>query len=149
MDLSFGTNVHEYGFIIGRLAGVEIDRRTRTVRSILVREDGTVGVKIERRPLLAVSADRFDGGLEVRAFASTKPPAVPTGSLTLSDKTRVTQGGRLIGRLCGLELEGENGEIVTIMGRQHWWTRPFHVQAHAVDFARPDEILVSPVAHAA
>ena len=43
MDLSFGMNVREHGYCIGRLAGIEADRRIRAVRNIIISTDGTVG----------------------------------------------------------------------------------------------------------
>ena len=59
MDVAFGTNVREHD-TIGRLAGIDVDRRTRVVRNILVSGDGTVGPQVERRPLVAVPPDHFD-----------------------------------------------------------------------------------------
>lgn len=142
MDLSFGTNVREHGYGIGRLAGVEADGRTRAVRNIIVSADGTVGSHAERRPLVDVPADHFDGDIVLRGFPTTGETLAPEDMLVLTGATRVMRGGHQIGRLSGLELSPETGEIVAIVGRQHWWTRRFRLQTPALDFSVPGEIRV-------
>lgn len=142
MDLAFGTNVREHGYGIGRLAGIEADRRTHTVRNIIVSADGTIGSHTERRPLVAVPADHFDGDIVLRAFPVAEKPFAPHEMLMLTDATRVMRGGRQIGRVTGVELSPETGEIVAIVGRQHWWTPRFHLQAPGLDFSVPGEIRV-------
>ena len=142
MDLAFGTNVREHGYTIGRLAGIEADRKTHVVRHIVIGAEGAAGSDLERRPLVAVPTDHFDGDIVLRAFPATEETFAPYEVLVLTDATRVVRGGRQIGRLSGVELSPETGEIVAIIGRQHWWTRRFHLQAAELDFSVPGEIRV-------
>lgn len=142
MDLSFGTNVREHGYGIGRLAGIEADHKTRVVRNIIISADGTIGPHAERRPLVAVPADHFDGDIVLRGFPAAEETFAPYEVLMLTDATRVMREGRQIGRLSGVELSPETGEIVAIVGRQHWWTRRFHLQVPELDFSVPGEIWV-------
>jgi sporulation protein YlmC with PRC-barrel domain len=142
MDLSFGTNVREHGYSIGRLVGIEADRRTRAVRNIIISATGTVDSAAERRPLIAVPADHFDGDIVLRAVPAAEETFAPSEGLMLTSETRLVRGGRQIGRLSGVELSPETGEIVAIVGRQHWWTRHLHLQAPGLDFSVPGEIRV-------
>lgn len=139
MDLAFGTNVREHFYSIGRLAGLEADRTTQAVRSILVSPSGAVDGQAERRPLAAVPTDHFDGDIELRAS-----PEVPDGprdaAVTLTDHTRLVRGGHAIGHLVGVELDPGTGAIVSLVGRQHWWTPRVHVKATNVDLSVPGEI---------
>jgi hypothetical protein len=114
MDLAFGTNVREHGYSIGRLAGIEADRKTHVVRNIVISAD--VGSDIERRPLVAVPADHFEGDIVLRTLPAAEEPVAPYEVLMLTDATRVMRGGRQIGRLSGVELSPETGEIVAIIG---------------------------------
>src|SRR5581483_8882625 len=102
MDLAFGTNVREHGYRIGRLAGLDLDRGTRAIRHIVISEDGTHGPHVEKRPLAAVPMDHFDGDI-VLNFLDTEPPAAAGDLVTLTGETRVTRGGRELGRLSGVE----------------------------------------------
>jgi hypothetical protein len=143
VNLSFGTNVREHGHSIGKLAGVEADRRTRTVRNIVISPDGIIGSNVERRPLGVVPADHFDGDILLHASTTTPEPLVPAERLLLTESTRLMRGGHRIGRLSGLELSPETGEIAAISGRQHWWTRRFHLKIAGLDFSVPGEIRVA------
>lgn len=140
MELTFGTNVREHGYSIGRLAGIEVDRRTRVVRNLVISDDGTMGPTVERRPLIAVPADHFHGDIVLHGFPAAEAPVAPNDVLVLTDTTRVMRGGRQVGRLSGAELAPETGEVVAITGRQHWWTRRFRLQAPSLDFSAPGEI---------
>jgi hypothetical protein len=139
MDLAFGTNVREHGYRIGRLAGLEMDRRTRAVRNIIITNDGTKVESAEKRPLAAVPMDHFDGDIVLNLEAE-EPPVTAPDVLTLTVATRVMRGGREIGRLMGLELSPDTGELVSIVGRQHWWTRRFQIAAAGLDFSKAGEI---------
>jgi len=139
MDLAFGTNVREHGYRIGRLAGLEVDRRTRTVRNIIISDDGAMGANAEKRALAAVPMDHFDGDI-VLNFEAAEQPATISDACILTAQTRVTRGSREIGRLAGVELSPETGELAAITGRQHWWTRRFHLPAAALDLSAPGEL---------
>ncbi|MCC7416740.1 MAG: hypothetical protein IT176_06310 [Acidobacteria bacterium] len=146
MDLSFGTNVREHGYRIGRCAGIEADRRTHAVRNIVVSADGSIGSNAERRPLAAVPADHFGGDIVLHGFSAPAEAPAPAHMLMLTDSTRVMRRGRQIGRLSGIELSPETGAIVAIVGRQHWWNRRFHLPAAGLDFSVAGEIRVGAAA---
>src|SRR5262249_2251412 len=133
MDLAFGTNVREHGYRIGRLTGLELGRGTRVIRHIVISEDGAQSAQAEQRPLAAVPMDHFDGDM-VLNFLEAEPQLVAGETVRLTGETRVTRGGRDIGRLSSVELSPETGEIVSITGRQHWWTRRFEIPAAGLDF---------------
>ena len=75
-------------------------------------------------------------------FPVAEQTRAPAEMLMLTDAPRVMRGGRQIGRLSGVELSPETGEIVAIVGRQHWWSRRFHLQTPGLDFSVPGEIRV-------
>jgi hypothetical protein len=143
MDLSFGTNVREHGYSIGRLAGIEVDKRTRAVRNIVISPSGTGDAKAERRVLADVPADHFDGDIVLRGFPGAEDTVTPPEMLLLNDSTKVVRGERQIGWLSGVELSPESGEIVSITGQPHWWSRRFHLKANELDFSVPGEVRVS------
>jgi hypothetical protein len=143
MDLSFGTTVREHGYSVGRLAGLEADRQGRSVHHIIISARGTtIDARAERRPLVTVPADHFGGDILLRAFPVPDEVVAPDEKLVLNGQTRVMREGRQIGRLSGLEVAPETGEIVAIVGRQHWWSRRFHLQASELDYSVPGEIRV-------
>jgi hypothetical protein len=147
MDLAFGTNVREHYYSIGRLAGLEADARTHAVRAIVVSENGAADIGAQKRPLAAVPADHFDGDIELRAFSSGAPPGGHDGMMMLTDATRLMREGREIGHLASVEIDPATGEIVSVMGRHHWWTRRLHLKAAGLDFTVPGEIRVRQEMH--
>ena len=142
MDLAFGTNVREHFYNIGWLAGLEADKLTHTVRSILVSPDGPAA-RPEKRPLAAVPADHFDGDIELRTCPEGTAPTPQDRMLMLTDATRLMREGREIGHLAGVEINADTGEIVSIVGRHHWWTPRLHLKASGLDFTVPGEIRVA------
>lgn len=142
MDLSFGTTVREHGYSVGRLVGLEADRQGHSVRHIIISASGTIDAHAERRPLVTVPADHFGGDILLRPFPVPDERFTPDEKLVLSGATRVVREGRQIGRLSGLEVAPETGEIVAIVGRQRWWSRRFHLQASELDYSVPGEIRV-------
>jgi hypothetical protein len=142
MDLAFGTNVREHFYTIGRLAGLEADRMTHAVRNILVKPDSDSGTTEERRPLAAVPADHFDGDIDLRSFPEGKTTPAADGVM-LTDATRLMCDGKEIGHLAGVEIDPETGQIVSVIGRHHWWTPRLHLEGSTLDFTVPGEIRVS------
>jgi len=143
MDLAFGTNVREHYYRIGRLAGLEADGRTHAVSSIVVSADGAASGGAEKRPLAAVPADHFDGDIELRSFPErAATTTAPGGLMMLTHSTRLMREGHEIGHLAGVEIDPTTGEIVSIVGRHHWWTPRLHLKAAGLDFSVPGEIRV-------
>jgi hypothetical protein len=142
MDLAFGAHVREHYYTIGRLAGLETDLNTHAVQSIVVRPDGATDLSAEKRPLAAVPADHFDGDIELRAFASSAAAPSRDRMMMLTGATRLVEKGKQIGLLCGVELDAASGEIVSVVGRHHWWTRQLHLKATELDFSVPGEIRI-------
>lgn len=141
MDLAFGTTVKEHFYSIGRLAGLEADRQTRAVRSILISGNGAADAA-EKRPLSAVPADHFSGDIELRAFPEQFTALSHDGTVTLTAATRLVRQGHEIGHLEGVELDPSTGAITAVTGRHHWWTPKVHLQAANLDFSVPGEIRV-------
>ena len=142
MDLAFGTRVREHGYVIGRLAGLEADSRTHVVRHLLITVDGTLRGDLLRRPLDAVPADHFDGEILLLVRPDDEAGS-PSDVFALTPTTPLVRKGRQIGWLSGVELSPLMGGIISVVGRQHWWTRRFHVQALDLDFSIPGEIRVN------
>lgn len=146
MDLAFGTNVREHGYSIGRLAGLEADSRTRAVHNIVISSGGTIDAQSERRQLGDVPADHFDGDIVLRGFPGAEETIAPRELVVLTTATRLMRGTRQIGWLSSVELSPENGEIVAVVGQQHWWNRRLHLKAPDLDFSVPGEIRVGSAA---
>lgn len=142
MELTFGVNVREHGDSIGRLAGVEVDRRTRIVRHIIMSPDGSLGPRVEKRPLVDVPADHFGGEIVLRGYPVSEQPLPSDDLVILTDATRVVRGGRQIGHLSGVDVSSVTGELTGVSGRQHWWTRRFHIDSPALDLTVPGEVRV-------
>jgi hypothetical protein len=145
MDLAFGSNVREHFYSIGRLAGLETDRLTHAVRSILVSADGTTELGAEKRPFAAVQAEHPDGELELRETPDHVRPTSAEQPVLLTSSTRLTRGGQKIGTLSGVEIDPGSGEIMAVVGRSHWWSPQLRLQATALDFSVAGEIRVGPV----
>ncbi len=149
MELVFGTHVSEYGYRIGRLAGVEMERGTCQVRQIFFSADGDLGSHAQARPLAAVPVDHFAGDLVLRAFPT--PPQVTTAEpVLLSHRTRLVRSTRQIGRLSGVDVSPDAGVLTAVFGRQHRWTRQFRLDRAGLDFSTLGEVqVVTTASHAA
>ena len=97
----FGIHVREHGYRIGRLAGVEVERATQQVRTILLSADGDIGSHAQSRPLTAVPIDHFAGDIVLRPFAV--PPIRPRRTTRSQSCDAMVRGGHQIGRLVGVE----------------------------------------------
>jgi len=143
MDLAFGTSVREHGYSIGRLAGLEADGRTHAVRNIVISPQGTVDGNSEKRQLADVPSDHFDGDIVLRGFPGAEETVAPREMLVLTTATRLMRGTQQIGWLSGVELSPDSGEILAVVGHQHWWNRRLHLKAGSLDFSVPGEIRVA------
>jgi hypothetical protein len=142
MDLEFGTHVREHFYSIGRLAGIEADGLTHAVRNIVVRAEAALEVDAVRRPFGAVLTDHFDGDIELRGFPDDDLRR-STPTVTLSASTRLVRDGSDLGHLVGVEINPDTAEIVSVVGRHHWWTPRLHLSAATLDFSKPGEIRVA------
>jgi hypothetical protein len=141
MELLFGTHVREHGYRIGRLAGLEVERRTHEVRKIFFSANGQMGPQTETRPLAAVPVDHFTGDIALSAFPrSTDLPT--TEPLLLSRATRLVRGGHPLGSLSGVEVSPDSGAVTTVVGRQHWWARRLHLEG-PFDFSTAGEVRIA------
>lgn len=139
MELLFGIHVREHGYRIGRLAGVEVERATQHVRTILLSADGDIGSHAQSRPLAAVPIDHFTGDIVLRPFAVAVDPST-VEQLVLSRATRLVRGGQQIGRLVGVEISPDSGALTGLFGRQHWWTRRLRLDGRGLDFSALGEV---------
>jgi len=139
MELLFGIHVREHGYRIGRLAGVEVERATQQVRTILLSADGDIGSHAQSRPLTAVPIDHFAGDVVLRPFAASADPSTAE-PLVLSRATRLVRAGHQIGRLVGVEVSPDNGALTGLFGRQHWWARRLRLDGRGLDFSTLGEV---------
>ena len=137
MELIFGTNVREHGHRAGRLAGFELDSATRRVRKVIFSGDGELGNHAIARPFSSVGAE--SGDIEIRPYTPSEEPPPPTAIL-LSHTARIIRVGHEIGRLMGMDVTPETGELQAIIGRKNWWTRRFRIDTTSLDLSVPGEI---------
>jgi hypothetical protein len=141
MQLLLGSHVRENGRRVGRLAGFEFEPATGKIRRIVFSPDGDLGPQAHTRPLTMVATEESD--VQIRAAA--EPPAMPAvrDVILLSASTRVRRAGHEIGRLAGVGVNEADRTLTEVLGRAHWWSRRFSLQARAVDCSTPGEIRVS------
>ena len=140
MELLLGSHVREHGNRIGRLAGVELDPASRIVLRILVSPDGELGPLATGYMLPAIALVHDDGEIELRVEADADPLPPARDVALLSRATRLRRGTHYTGRLTGVEVEPGTRGLVSVMCRQHWWSRRFDVPAEGLDFSKPGEI---------
>ena len=142
MKLLLGSHVRENGRRVGRLAGFELEAAGRRIRRIIFSADGELGPQTMTRPLVQVAAGEGGGDVEIRPGIAAAPlPAVPD-IILLTRATRLKRGGREVGRLCGIAVNDADGRVVSVFGRQHWWSRRFSLDASTIDTSTPGEISV-------
>ena len=136
MELLFGSRIRSGGRRIGYLAGIEVDPASRRVTKIVFSKDGTLTSETHTRAISAVTAE--GRALQV---AAEGPLEVPTGErLVWTRATRLDRSGREA-HLMGVVV-GSNGDIETLIGRQHWWSKRFRVSARDIDRSEPGYIFV-------
>ncbi len=139
MKLVLGTHVREHGRNVGRLAGFELEPRERRIRRIIVSPDGQLGPQAHTRTLNSIGTVDASGTIQLRAnFTPVALPAVPDVAL-LSPSTRIVAAGRT-GRLHAIEVDAESRALLSVSGREHWWSRAFTIAGDALDVSQPGEI---------
>ena len=141
MDLTLGSHVREHGHRLGRLAGFEFEPATLNIRRIIFSPDDTLGPQAMTRPLSAL--DATSSGIDLRPDADIAPlPAVADVSL-LGRSTRLTRDGRDRGRLVGIAVDPDTRRLLSISGRQHWFSPKFTAAAAQLDCSQPGEIRIA------
>lgn len=142
MELLLGSHVREHGNRVGRLAGLEFEPATRKIRRILVSADGDLGPHATGHSIAAVTHVHDDGEIELRTDIDTGALPAVGDVIVLSRATRLRRSGHDAGRLNGIELNPAEREIVSVLGRQHWWSRRLTFGAAGMDCSTPGQIRV-------
>src|SRR5687767_2832143 len=108
MELMFGTNVREYGQLIGRLAGFEVDPATHRVLSIFISSDAELGNHVLMRPFASVLPEA--GEIDIRPYTPTEDRALREG-VVLGRAARIVRSGREAGRLAGVDVGVGTGDL--------------------------------------
>jgi hypothetical protein len=145
MDLTLGSHVREHGHRAGRLVGFELEPASARITRIIFSRDGNLGPQAVTRPLSAVEITT--AGINVHSDAVSAPPAVESEVVLLSRSTRITRGGSDRGRLVGIAVDPDTHRMLSISGRQHWFTGKFTVQTRDLDCSQPGEIRISSASH--
>jgi hypothetical protein len=139
VELLFGTNVREYGQLVGRLAGFELDPATRRVLNIFISSDGELGNHVMIRPFASVLPE--PGEIDIRPYTQTAERAQGEG-VVLGHAARIVRSGRGAGRLAGADIAIGTGELEAMIGRRSWWTRRFTLPATGIDLSVPGEVRI-------
>jgi hypothetical protein len=145
MVLTLGSHVREHGHRAGRLVGFELEPATARITRIIFSRDGNLGSQAVTRPLSAVELTA--AGVEVRSDAGSAPPAVESDVVLLSRSTRITRDGSDRGRLVGIVVDPASHRMLSISGRQHWFTGKFTAHTPNLDCSQPGEIRISGQSH--
>jgi len=139
MELLLGSHVREAGRRLGRLAGFELEPADRRIRRIIFSPDGELGPQAMTRPLAAIASVHDDGELDLRPEADIAPMPAVRDVILLSRATRISRGGRQLGRLCGIAVDADRS-LLSVFGRPNWWSRRFALAASDLDCSTPGEI---------
>lgn len=142
MELLLGSHVREHGSRVGRLAGFELEPATKRLRRIIISPDGDLGPQTTMRPLAAINLVHDDHEIELRLDAADTMPSLPDAVL-VNRSTRLRKLGHEQGRLVGVEVNPADREIVSVIGRMHWWSRRFAAPGSSADLSTPGEIGIS------
>lgn len=140
MELLLGSHVREAGRRVGRLAGFELEPADRRIRRIIFSPDGELGPQAMTRPLAAISSIHEDGEVDLHSEVDAAPMPAVRDVILLSRATRISRGGRQLGRFCGIAVDTGSRTLVSVFGRPHWWSRRFAMAAADLDCSTPGEI---------
>jgi hypothetical protein len=144
MQLLLGSSVREGGHRVGRLAGFELEPADLRIRRMIVSADGELGPHVRSYPLAAIASVHDDGEIDLDRTLDVSPMPVVRDVVVLSRATRLRRGDHLVGRLSGIEVERSDRSILSVSGRQHWWSRRFTFAASELDCSTPGEIRSGP-----
>ena len=139
MELLFGTNVREYGQLVGRLAGFELDPTTHRVLSIFISSDGELGNHVVVRPFASVLPE--PGEIDIRPYTQSEERPQREG-LVLGHTARIVRSGREAGRLAGADVALGSGDLEGVIGRRSWWKRRFRIESAILDLSVPGEVRI-------
>jgi hypothetical protein len=139
LELLFGTNVREYGQLVGRLAGFELDPTTHRVLSIFISSDGELGNHVVVRPFASVLPE--PGEIDIRPYTQSGERPQREG-VVLGHTARIVRSGREAGRLAGADVAVGTGELEGVIGRRSWWTRRFTLPAKGIDLSVPGQVRI-------
>ena len=133
----FGTNVREYGQLVGRLARASGSICTHRVLSVFISTDGELGNHVVMRPFASVLPEA--GEIDIRPYTPTEDRAQREG-LVLGHAARIVRSGREVGRLAGIDVAVGAGDLEGVIGRRSWWARRFTLPAKGIDLSVPGEV---------
>ena len=137
MLLTLGSHVLEHGNRVGRLAGFELEPADLRIRRIIFSPNGELGPQAMTRPLEAVAS--ASGAIELRTPAGSQPLPAVADVILVSRSTRFSAGGGH-GRVIGVEVEPGDRKVVSVFGRNHWWSRRTAIPAAELDCSMPGEL---------
>ena len=137
MQLLLGSHVLEHGNRVGRLAGFELEPADLRIRRIIFSPNGELGPQAMTRPLEAVAS--ASGAIELRTPAGSQPLPAVADVVLVSRSTRFSAGGGH-GRVIGVEVEPGDRKVVSVFGRNHWWSGQITIDAKQIDCSIPGEV---------
>src|SRR4026208_680607 len=105
MELLLGSHVREAGRRLGRPAGFGPEPADRRIRRIIFSPDGELGPQAMTRALAAISSVHDDGEVDLPPEANIAPMPAARDVPLLSRATRISRGGRQLGRFCGIAVD--------------------------------------------
>lgn len=142
MKLILGSHVGEHGRNVGRLAGFELEPADLRIRRIIISPDGELGPQSQTRTLSSIGSVDDRGTIQLRAnFEPVPLPAVSDVAL-LSPAVRIRRGDAVVGRLSGIDVDPDSRAVLSVSGRQRWWSRRFTLARSDVDASNAGEIRV-------
>ena len=140
MELLLGSHVREHGARVGRLAGFELEPADRRIQRIVFSPNGNLGSHAATRPIAAIGHVHDGGEIELRTDHDLSALPVADEVILLTHAVRVRKSDGTMARLIGLELNPADGSVQSVVGKAHWWTRPFSLEAAGADWSTPGEI---------
>ena len=137
MELLLGSQVRSGGRRIGYLAGVEVDAASRRVSKIVFSPDGRLGSHAHTKSLGSVRVER--GTLVLGDSAGALQQEAATEPILLSRSVRIVRQGKPAGHVAGLVVD-DAGTLEAAVGRHHWWSGRYRLQAADIDLSHPGEI---------
>jgi len=137
MKLTFGATVQKAGRRVGRVAGFELEPAERRIRRVVYSGDGELGPQVLSHPVPAIASVAPNGDVELQTELDIAPMPAVRDVVLLSRATRIERGGRVVGRLTGIDVDQADRRLVSVSGRSHWWSRTTTFPASDLDCSTP------------